>query len=741
MGKKNIDLKILSTFREAYVRLSESAGTLFTPEEKSLLIAEIRDGMKAGLYKPDQFGNNKLLRNMVTAQLLCEQIDPDRDMILAVLLADLYSNDENDGKSIAKKWGDDVGKLIRGLHKVSAVYRKTVAAQSDNFRNLLLTFAEDIRVIIIMIVDRLTLMRSINHHPDERSVKDVAFEVSYLYAPLAHRLGLYAIKGELEDLSLKYSNREVFTEIAHKLNATKVKRDAYIADFIGPVKAELEKAGLKFDIKGRTKSIYSIWNKMQKQHNDVDKIYDLFAIRVIIDTDENTTPAQEKAQCWLAFSIVTDMYQPNPARMKDWISVPKTNGYESLHTTVLGPEGKWVEVQIRTRRMDLVAEKGLAAHWRYKEGSRTDHNSLDDWMKNVRDILEAAESGPMELVKNMKMDMYKEVFVFTPKGDLFKLPMGASVLDFAFLIHSRLGCQCVGAKVNGRTCKINYKLQSGDTIEVLTSAQQTPKLDWLNFVVTGKARTKIRQTLNEQKNRTAEMGRELLQRRFKNRKIDLQESVLMKLIKRRGFKQVTDFFDAIASERLDVNDVIYDYEEEIKKADQQNDVESAGDFRLPVVSDDEKQQGASDVLVIGDHIKGLNYKFAKCCNPIYGDDVFGFISSEGVVKIHKSSCPNAANIRTNYPYRIINTKWSGKGGTQFWTSLRVVGTDDKGIVTNITSILNKEKDVTLRSISIDSHDGIFHGFITVGVLNRDSLVSVIKKIKTVKGVKDVTRSN
>lgn len=739
MEKKNINLKSAATFRRTYNELMSQAGHLFTPSERSVLVKQIREGRQAGYYPADRFGFNKILRNMVTARLLCELVDPDRDMIVAIMIADMYASDYMNDADITRQWGEDVARLVRGLHKVSAVYGKTVAAQSDNFRNLLLTFAEDIRVIIIMIVDRLTLMRSINHHPDERSVKDVAYEVSYLYAPLAHRLGLYAIKGELEDLSLKYSNREVFTEIAHKLNETKVQRDAYIAAFIGPVKKQLEEAGLKFEIKGRTKSIYSIWNKMCKQHNDIDKIYDLFAIRVIIDTEELS--AKEKAQCWLAFSIVTDMYQPNPARMKDWISVPKSNGYESLHTTVLGPGGKWVEVQIRTRRMDLIAEKGLAAHWRYKEGSRTDHNSLDDWMKNVRDILEAADSGPMELVKNMRMDLYKEVFVFTPKGDLFKLPMGATVLDFAFHIHSRLGCQCVGARVNDRSVKINYKLKSGDTVEILTSSQQTPKLDWLNFVVTSKARTKIRQTLNEQKNRAADLGRELLQRRCKNRKIDMQEGILMRLIKRRGYKSVTDFYDAISQERLDVNDVISDYEEEVRKLTAQNDtVESAGDFTLVSQTDDDHPQ-SSDVLVIGDHIKGLNYRFAKCCNPIFGDEVFGFISSEGVVKIHKTTCPNAANIRDNYPYRVINTRWSGKGGQQFWASLRVVGNDDKGIVTNITSILNKERDVTLRSISIDSHDGIFHGFITVGVVDRDSLNSIIKKIKTVKGVKDVTRSN
>lgn len=741
MRSKNIDLKSKSTLVSTYRQLlGLNGGEVFTPEELKRLRSLLDNGVKDGFYPSDKFGNNKVTRNMVTVGLLCEQLGPDRDMILALLLYDLVVNGMLTPEDVAKQWNDDVSRLVEGMRKVSAVYNRHAAAQSDNFRSLMLTFAEDIRVIIIMILDRLTLMRSINHHPDESAVRDVAYEVSYLYAPLAHRLGLYAVKGELEDLSLKYTNREVFTEIAHKLNATKSKRDAYIADFIAPVKRKLEEAGLKFTIKGRTKSIYSIWNKMRKQHNNVEDIFDLFAIRVILDVPRE----KEKAQCWLAFSIVTDMYQPNPARMKDWISVPKTNGYESLHTTVLGPENRWVEVQIRTERMDLVAEKGLAAHWRYKEGGTTRQDSIDDWMKNVRDILEAAENGPMELVKNMKMDLYKEVFVFTPKGDLYKLPMGATVLDFAFMIHSNIGCRCVGARVNDRSRKINYKLQSGDTVEILTSAQQTPKLDWLNIVVTSKARTKIRQTLNEQANRTAELGKELLERRLKNRKIDLPEADLMRIIKRRGYKNVTDFLSDIADEKLDVNNIINEYEEDRRRQQEQTGMsESASAFTLQNVAGNDAAgaQPGRDVLVIGDNVKGLNYKFAKCCNPIYGDKVFGFISSEGVVKIHRHDCPNAANIFRKYPYRIIDTQWSGSVGRQFWATLRVVGADDKGIVSNITAILNKEKDVTLRSISIDSHDGIFQGFMVVGVTDGVSLTSVIKKLKTVKGVKDVTRNN
>lgn len=686
-----------------------------------------------GNYSRDHYGINPVIRHLETAIALCQSVSPDRNMVIAILLYGLCQTESLNTEQIAREWDEDVAKLVRGLLKVSALYQKRPSVKSDNFRNLLLTFAEDIRVIIIMIVDRLALMRAINHNPHEKFVRDVAYESNYLYAPLAHRLGLYAIKSELEDMSLKYTMRDTYTSIALKLNETKIHRDTYIADFIKPIKEKLQSLGLKFDIKGRTKSIYSIWNKMKKQHNDIDQIYDLFAIRIILDSPLE----REKNDCWLVYSVITDMYQPNPSRMKDWLSIPKSNGYESLHITVNGPESKWVEVQIRTRRMDEIAEKGLAAHWKYK-GIKSE-NDLDAWMNNVRDILEAAESGPMELMKNFRMDVYdKEVFVFTPKGDLYKLPLGASVLDFAFNIHSRIGSQCTGARVNGKNQKINYKLHSGDTVEIITNSSQTPKQDWLNFVVTSKARNKIKQTIKEQGNKLAELGKELLTRRFKNRKIDIEEAKLMKLIKKMGFKTVTDFFSQIASEQLDINDIIDSYAAlDQKAAESQTEQRSAEEF---VAQTQEDSQPQTDILVIGNNVKGLNYRMARCCNPIYGDPVFGFVSAEGVIKIHRTDCPNASNIRDKYPYRIITTKWSGRIGEQFGATLRVVGHDDIGIVTNITSIINKEKSTSLRSISIDSHDGLFQGFLVVGVADTVSLNNLIKKIKTVKGVKDVQRS-
>jgi GTP pyrophosphokinase len=695
-------------------------------------------GIEADSYHRDTFGMHPLINGFSTALELCHSVSPDRSMVIAIMLLCAVNAGSITMDELKKDWDEDITDTVGRLLKVASLYERHATVESENFRRLLLAFAEDIRVIIIMIVSRLAQMKAINHHPDEDRVRHVAYEAGYLYAPLAHRLGLYAIKSQLEDLSLKYTDRAVFTSIARKLNETKEKRDAYISNFIAPIKAKLEAEGLKFDIKGRTKSIYSIWNKMKKQKNDLDHIYDLFAIRIIIDAPLE----REKAECWLAYSIVTDMYRPNPARMKDWISIPKTNGYESLHITVYGPDERWVEVQIRTRRMDEIAEKGLAAHWRYK-GVKSEQG-LDAWMKNVRDILETADTGPMELMKNLKLDVYnKEVFVFTPKGDLHRLPLGATVLDFAFNIHTGLGCRCTGGKVNGRNCKLNYKLQSGDTVEIQTSTSQQPKRDWLNFVVTGKARNKIRIVLKEQESRTAELGKELMQRRFKNRKIEIQESLLMKLIKKLGYKTSTEFFSRLAENEIDINTVLDAYLALTEKQVETTAAVSADEYVMQTPPEETPSRD-NDILEIGNSdgiVKGLNYKLARCCNPIYGDNVFGFISSEGVVKIHREDCPNARNIRSRYPYRVIRTRWSGKFDGQMAATLSIIGHDDIGIVTNITSIINKEKSTSLRNISINSNDGLFQGYVVVGISSTEALTSLMKKIKDIKGVKDVTRAD
>lgn len=709
-------------------------------EEITLLKEHLAHAAREGLLNRGRFGFNPLILALRTAIELCESLSPDPSMVKAVLLAPIYIDEGTDAKLDPGVWGDDVARLVRGLGKVRGLYAHAATVQSENFRKLLLTFAEDIRVIILMILDRLVLMRAVNHHPDEAAVKELAHESGYLYAPLAHRLGLYSIKSQLEDMSLKYANREIFSTIARQLNETKAKREKYISSFISPIRKRLQAEGLDFEIKGRTKSISSIWNKMKKQHNSVEDIYDLFAIRVVLDVP----PEREKSACWLVYSIITDMYMPNPDRLKDWISIPKSNGYESLHITVYGPDERWVEVQIRTKRMDEIAEKGLAAHWKYK-GIKSESN-LDTWMTNIRDILETAESGPMELIKNVRMDVYsREVFVFTPKGDLYKLPQGASLLDFAFNIHTKVGSQCVGGRVNGKNRKLNYKLNSGDTVEIFTSPQQEPNRDWLNIVVTSKARNKIRAMLKEAESKNADTGKELLMRRLKNRKIDFEEAIMSKTVTRMGHKNAIEFFSALGRGEIDIIAAIESYISCMEKEQETVERVSASEFILHTPS---PESGASDsddkntdVLVIGEGIKGMNFKMARCCNPIYGDNVFGFVSAEGVIKIHRTDCPNSAHIREKYPYRLVPTRWSGKIGSQFAATLRVVGKDDLGIVSNISSIIAKEKNVSLRTISIDSHDGLFSGVLVVGVVDTASLNSLIKKIKTVKGVKDVQRSN
>ena len=623
--------------------------------------------------------------------------------------------------------------------RVNELYSKSPTIESENFRNLLLSFAEDMRVILIMIADRVNIMRQIKDSKNDEARRQVANEAAYLYAPLAHKLGLYKLKSELEDLSLKYTEKEVYYHIKDKLNETKASRDKYIAAFIAPMQKKLEEAGLHFHIKGRTKSIHSIYQKMKKQKCPFEGVYDLFAIRIILDSPVD----KEKQECWQAYSIVTDMYQPNPKRLRDWLSVPKSNGYESLHITVMGPESKWVEVQIRTERMDDIAERGLAAHWRYK-GVKGE-TGLDEWLTTVREALENSDSNGLEAMDQFKLDLYEdEVFVFTPKGDLFKLGKGATVLDFAFHIHSKLGCKCIGAKVNGKNAQLRQVLNSGDQVEIMTSNTQTPKQDWLNIVTSSKARTKIRQALKEMVARQHAFAKETIERKFKNRKKEYDEAVMMRLIKRLGFKTVTDFYQSIADETLDVNEIIDKYlEQQRRESDTHDDItyRSAEGYNLQQTQNDEITRSKEDVLVIDQDLKGLDFKLARCCSPIYGDDVFGFVSVTGGIKIHRSDCPNATQLRERFGYRIVKARWAGKSqGTQYPITLRVVGHDDIGIVTNITSIISKENDISLRSIGIDSHDGLFSGTMTIMVGDTGRLETLLKKLRTVKGVKQVSRS-
>lgn len=691
--------------------------------------------MAEGTIPRNVFQMNPIIKDMQTAVIVAEEIGMRRASILGIMLHESVKYNLCSLESVKEEYGEDVAGIIRGLVKINELYSKSPIIESENFRNLLLSFAEDMRVILIIIADRVNLMRQIKNSPNEEARLEVANEAAYLYAPLAHKLGLYKLKSELEDLSLKYTQHDVYYHIKEKLNATKQARDRYIEAFIEPIRKKLEDAGLKFHMKGRTKSIHSIYQKMKKQGCPFEGVYDLFAIRIILDSPLE----KEKQECWQAYSIVTDMYLPNPKRLRDWLSVPKSNGYESLHITVMGPEGKWVEVQIRTERMDEIAEKGLAAHWRYK-GIKGE-SGLDEWLNSIRETLENSDSD-MEAMDQFKLDLYKdEVFVFTPKGDLYKLPQGATVLDFAFSIHSNLGCRCTGARVNGKNVQLRQKLNSGDQVEIMTSNTQTPKRDWLTFVTTSKARNKIRQALKEIAARQTQFAKETLERKFKNRKLEYDEAILMRLIRKLGFKTVTDFYQSIANESMDVNDIIDKYLDMQKRETEQREeisYRSAEGFNMQQPTDAKDYK--DDVLVIDRNLKGLDFTLARCCNPIYGDEVFGFVSINGGIKIHRCDCPNAKEMRSRFPYRIVKARWAGKSqGKQYPITLRIIGHDDIGIVTNITSIINKENNILLRSISIDSHDGLFSGMLTVTVDDNAKLESLIKKIKTVKGVKQVNR--
>lgn len=730
--KEHERAKVLDTFRSLQALVTD----IIDPADFRKVKMILHEGMSTGQLQRDGFGLHPILFDLQTAEILCKEVGLNRASLLSVLLHECVSLGVVSLDDIGREFGVEVAHIIHGLVKVNELYAKNPSIETENFRDLLLSFAEDMRVIFIIIADRVNLMRQIKDLGTIEERTRVAVETSTLYAPLAHKLGLYLIKSELEDLSLKYLEPDVFYYIKEKLSATKAARDKYISDFIGPIEEKLKAAGLKFHVKGRTKSIHSIHQKMLKQKCKFEGIYDLFAIRVILDSE----PEKEKQDCWQVFSIVTDMYRPNPKRMRDWLSVPKSNGYESLHITVMGPEGKWVEIQIRTERMDEIAERGLAAHWRYK-GVKDSGAKLEEWLKDIRQAIEN-QSSDEQVVDQFKVDLYSdEVFVFTPKGDLFKLPKGATVLDFAFQIHTNVGSHCTGAKVNGKNVNIGTKLQSGDQVEILTNQKQLPKHDWLNIAITTKAKNKIRQSINEQELKTCAIAKETLERKFKNRKIDYEEATMMKLIKKMGYKHVNEFYQAISEEVLDVNVVLDRYVESQKREANpqlyQTETQSADSFEVEKMDNSNVN---SDVLVIDNNIKGVEYSLAKCCNPIYGDDVFGFVTINRGIKIHRMDCPNAQRLRDGLGYRVIRAEWAGKGGSQYAVTLHVVGNDDIGIVNNITSIINKEKNVLLRGISIQSfEDGLFSGTLTIMISDQKQLTQIVKKLQTVKGVKNVVR--
>ena len=715
--------------KQLTAHLREVVGPSMYDGDIEKIIKFLQETAQKGITR-DVFGLHPVLTSLQTACIIVDEIGLRRDSVIATLLYGCLADDYD---NIAKTFGDNVARIVHGLAKIQKLYEKNPVVESDNFRNLLLSFAEDMRVILIMIADRVNIMRQIRDTNNEEARHEVSEEASYLYAPLAHKLGLYTLKSELEDLSLKYLEHDIYYMIREKLNETKASRDAYITSFIEPLERRLEEAGLKFHIKGRTKSIHSIWQKMKKQKCGFEGIYDLFAIRVILDAPFE----KEKQQCWQVYSIVTDMYQPNPRRLRDWLSVPKSNGYECLHITVLGPDKKWVEVQIRTERMDDIAEHGLAAHWRYKgiKGG----GQMDEWLANIRSALEAGDN--LQVMDQFRMSLQPEdVYVFSPRGDIFKFPAGATILDFAYRIPSKIGNTCTGGRINNKAVPMREKLHSGDTVEVVTQASQTPKRDWLNIATTTKAKSKIRLALKETQAKDSLYAKEMLERRFKNKKVDIEENIMGHRIKKMGFKEVSDFYKQIADGKLDPNDVIASYLDMRDHLQNNKDKEArpAEEFNFEN-RDEEMLRDNEDVLTIDQNLKGIDYQLAPCCNPIYGDAIFGFVTVSGGIKIHRCDCPNAAEMRRRFGYRIVKARWSGKGLSKYAITLRIIGNDDIGVVSNITNIISKDEKIVMRSINIDSHDGLFSGNLTIQIEDTARLQALIKKLRGVKGVKQIER--
>ena len=673
-------------------------------------------------------GEPEILHALSVAKIIAGEMGLGLTSIITALLHDSYNNLNLAPNLLEKEFGKKVVEILDGFSRITSIDSMQSSYQAENFRKLLLSLADDVRVILIKLVERLEYMRNLDRVPEKEQLP-LASETYFLYAPLAHRLGFYNIKSEMEDLAVKYLEPEQYNFVECRLKQTTASRNKLIRDFSIPLKEKLDKQGFKFTIKSRTKSIHSIMLKMKKQGVEFEEVYDLFAVRIIIDSDNEN----EKSDCWRAYSIVTDIYQPNPSRLRDWISVPKSNGYESLHTTVVGPRGKWVEVQIRSFRMDEIAEKGLAAHFKYK-GIKGE-GGLDTWLSKMREILESSEKEDNSFMDQVRSGLYTdEVFVFTPKGDLRQLPAGATVLDFAFDIHTAVGATCVGAKVNGKNVTIKHVLQNGDHVSIIRSKNQKPKQDWLSFVVTTKAKTKIRLVLNEEKTKAAAEGKEILMRRLKNWKIAYGDTVIQKLLNFYSLKTSQDLYYLISTEKIELLDI-----KDVLQKEEANE----SNVPAPAIPEKEPKEPTvsqySDYLVIENRVEGLDYKLAKCCNPVFGDSVFGFVTISEGIKIHRTNCPNAQNMMARYPYRVVAARWSqSKNSPSFIAAIKITGVEDIGMVNKIADVISEHKAI-VRNFSYNMEDGLFEGILNIMVPNNNVLHGIIRKVQSIKGILKASR--
>lgn len=678
-------------------------------------------------------GDPYIYHPLAVAQIAVDEIGLGTTSIIAALLHDVVEDTEMELEDVEREFGTKIAKIIDGLTKISGVFEYGSSEQAENFRKMLLTLSEDVRVILVKLADRLHNMRTLDSMPRHKQLR-IASETMYLYAPLAHRLGLYAIKSELEDLYLKYTDGEAYRNIVENINATKSARDKFIRSFISPIQRELNNHGFDFVIKGRPKSVYSIWDKMRKQNIPFEEVYDLFAIRIIIDTN----PDNEKAASWQVYSIVTDFYKPNPDRLRDWISTPKANGYESLHTTVMSKTGMWVEVQIRTKRMDEIAEKGYAAHWKYKDNTNSQASQLEMWIRKVRDMLEQSSSSAIEFVDDFRSNLFnEEVFVFTPKGDLKILPRSATALDFAFEIHSEIGAKCIGAKVNQKLVPLNYKLKNGDQVEILTSNKQKPNDDWLRLVVTSKAKSKIKDAIKEEKRFAAQEGKEIVSRKLKQIRVDSNSETLNQICNYFNLKSHLDFYYRVGKGFIDPKEIkkFKNYKKEQVKT-KVNGISDAKTFEKEI----SKVTGdGRDMLLIGEDMDVFEYTLAKCCSPIPGDDVFGFVTVNEGIKIHRTNCPNAVELLSNHGHRVIKAKWTSQQRIAFLAGIKVIGTDRVGLINDITRVISMDLKVNIRSVAFDTDNGIFDGNIMLYVNDTNQLDKLISRLDKVPGVVNVNR--
>jgi len=716
---------------KAYRHLLRSCKVALTKQDRANIREAFNISLEAHKNMRRKSGEPYILHPIAVAQICAEEIGLGTTSIICALLHDTVEDTDITLELLDMKFGPKVSRIIDGLTKISGVFdQQDKSMQAENFKKMLLTLSEDVRVILIKLADRLHNMRTLESMSPKSQLK-IASETAYVFGPLAHRLGLYAIKTELEDLATKYLDPDSYNYVKNRLQETKADRNKYIRNFIDPLQKALDETGLNYEIKGRPKSIHSILNKMKKQGVAFDDVFDLFAIRVIIDDEYEN----EKSDCWRVYSTVTDNYTPNPDRLRDWVSIPKANGYESLHTTVMGPKGRWVEVQIRSKRMDEIAEKGYAAHWKYKDGAQPNDNGLEQWLAKVREMLENTDGSAVEFLDDFKLNLFaEEIFVFTPKGDLRKLPAQSTVLDFAFDIHSGLGAKCIGAKVNNKLVPITYKLGNGDQVEILSSTKQKPSEEWLTWVVTAKAKSKIRDYFKQERNQSVTMGKEILERKFKNAKIPFTSEALNAIIKFYKLPSVTDLYYQLVTEKIDRTkiDLTAILEADTKKTPINEEHKTA---KKPA------KLLTKDAVIIGDG-DPVEYAFAKCCSPIPGDDIFGFVTVGEGVKIHRTNCTNGISLMSNYGYRIIKARWADgslNSNKSFLTSIKIQGIDSVGIVSAITNIISTQLQINMKSINVTANEGMFEGNITLQVSDTKHLEDLMNKIKQASQLISVTR--